>query len=394
MSTRAAASRRSHLLFVAAFVMDLAGGTAIVAVPLLGISLGASESQLGAIGACQRAPYILLCFLSGWIADRVSRKRLAAGACGGLISVYFLFTYATTLWHIFTFVLIGSVFRSFFWPPVQAWVSELPTSTLGNRASFFNMAWSSGATLGCLLGGWLAQKHDLLPFYVCFSLSGLLLILICATPSPTKIASPKDTSSPLVPIHQQHPLTETFLYASWLGNFAAFAAMGIFFYIFPKLAHSLDISKSLIGALLFLSGCSRTITFFSMGRSEAWWYKIRLQLLAGLAGALGIATIAFCTRWQYMIPAFVLVGFMCGISYGTSLFYCLRSAGSVGRRAGQHEAILVAGAMVGSLLGGLSAEHVHPRSPYFLAASLIIVAGATQAWMVRAGQTRLARTQA
>lgn len=393
MNAQPSAHRRSNCLFAAALVMELAGGTAIVAIPLLAISLGASEFELGSIGLCQRLPYVVLCFVFGWLSDRIGRKTLATTACVGLIGLYALFARACALWHIFALVPLAAVCISLFWPPVQAWVSELPSRSLGRRASFFNMAWSVGGTFGCLLGGVLSESSFRLPFMVCLGLSCVLLLLILSTPTSRGGPSVQAAGQPEVSASDKRPLTDTFLYAGWVANFGAFASVGLLFYIFPKLAQSLGMSGSIIGVLFFVSGCSRTVTFFALGRSENWCYKLRGPLVAQMAGALGMTVVGFGTTRVHMALAFMLVGYMCGTCYGASLFYCLRSTGKVGRRAGLHEGILVAGSMVGAFVGGICAQHIHPRSPYIIGACLILIAAATQTWMVRSARARLTLTE-
>ena len=390
MNAQPPAHSRNNCLFAAALVMELAGGAAIVAIPLLAISLGASEFELGSIGLCQRLPYIVLCLVFGWLSDRIGRKTLATAACVGLIGLYALFACASALWHIFALVPLAAVCISLFWPPVQAWVSELPGRSLGRRTSFFNMAWSVGGTFGCLLGGLLSESSSRLPFTVCLCLSCALLLLILSTPTSRGVPSAQAASQPELFASDKRPLTDTFLYASWVANFAAFASVGSLFYIFPKLAKSLGMSGSIIGALFFVSGCSRTVTFFAMGRSEKWWYKLRGPIVAQMAGALGMAVVGFGATRVHMALAFMLVGYMCGTCYGASLFYCLRSTGKVGRRAGLHEGILVAGSMMGAFVGGICAQHIHPRSPYLLGACVILMAAGVQTWMVWSGRAQQA----
>jgi len=388
-----AASRRANLLFAAALVMELAGGTAIVAVPLLAISFGASEFQLGSLGLCQRLPYVILCFVFGGLSDRIGRKALATTSCAGLILIYAAYLGVSTLWHLFALIPLAAVCVSLFWPPVQAWVSELPTATLGRRASFFNMAWSVGGTFGCLLGGCLAEQGQRLPFIVCLAFSLVLLVLITNTPAKRKPKGIRQHPEIQGEDRTAHPLTDTFLYASWVANFAAFASVGMLFFIFPKLAQSIGISKTLIGSLFFVSGLSRTLKFFSLGRSESWWYRLRGHVSAQVIGAIGIASVSFVEQWSLLAVAFLLVGYMCGTCYGASLLYCLRSVGKEGKRSGLHEGILVAGSMTGAFVGGILAEMIHPRSPYLFCAALILVAATLQTLLVLRGRRRLAAAE-
>lgn len=386
-------SRRANLLFAAALVMELAGGTAIVAIPLLAISFGASEFQLGSLGLCQRLPYVILCCVFGRLSDRIGRKTLATTACAGLIVIYAAYLGVSALWHLFALIPLAAVCVSLFWPPVQAWVSELPTATLGRRTSFFNIAWSVGGTFGCLLGGCLAEQSQQLPFIVCLVFSSALLILITNTPAKRKPKGAQQQPESGDRDRTYHPLTDTFLYASWVANFAAFASVGMLFFIFPKLAQSIGISKTLLGTLFFVSGASRTLKFFSLGRSESWWYRLRGLVSAQVIGAMGIAVVGFVEQWQFLVVAFLLVGYMCGTCYGASLLYCLRSVGKEGKRSGLHEGILVAGSMTGAFVGGILAETVHPRCPYFFSAALILIAATVQTLLVLRGRRRLAATE-
>lgn len=394
MTLEPATSRRANLLFVAALVMELSRGIAIVAIPLFAIRMGADSFQLGTLGLCQRLPYVVLCFVFGSLSDRVGRKALVVTASVGLIGVYCVYPAARHLWHLFALVPVGALCVSLFWPPVQAWVSELPTASLGSRTSLFNMAWSVGSTVGCVIGGMLSEGGARHPFYVCAALSATLLLVVLATPARRRadsVAAP----APAPSLHpEQHPLNDVFLHASWVANFAAFASGGIIFFIFPKLAKSLSFSNTAIGALLFVSGLSRTATFFTLGRGEQWWYRLSRHVAAQIVGAAGIAAVGFLTQWAHIAVAFALVGYMCGTCYGASLVYSLRSGRGVGKRAGLHEGILVSGSMVGAFLGGLCAKHLGERSPYLLAMGLILIAALVQTVMVQRARRRLALSDA
>jgi len=368
--------------------MELTGGIVVVSLPLLAMSFGAEELELGCLCAYQRIPYVVLCLGMGWLSDRVGRKILVAASCVGLTLTHVLLCLATDMQHVYLLAMARASTLTLFWPPVMAWVSELPVAAISRRASFFNMSWSLGATFGCLAGGLLAQQTMALPFGASAVLSGFLLLTVLAIPGGRRVqhtaAAVHDSES------DSTVLGDAFLYASWVGNFATFASVGIVFGIFPKLAVSLGFSAQWLGLFFFVYGCSRTVTFFARGRTDRWHFRLRPLMAAQCAGVAGLLLVSVSRNWLTIVPAFVLMGCMSGTSYGASLFYCLHGGRSVGRRSGLHEGILVAGSMVGGFLGGVWAECIHPRAPYAMIACVVLIGCGTQALIVTRARRRSA----
>ncbi len=383
-----ASDRRANLLFVGAFVMEISGGIAITALPLLAIKFGASESQLGALAAAQRVPYIILCVLFGALSDRSGPKVLATLAACVLAGIYCNYPLATSVANLICLVPVTAVGVALFWPPVQAWVRELPTASMGKRATRFNMAWSLGSTIGFLIGGFIAERDERLPFWVCAGLMLVLLVLVRATPGGSKPSKRRAAAARGGAHIPTHPLNDAFLYASWVANFAAFGSMGVIFFILPKLLKELDYSNWFFGVLLFSNGLSRTFTFFLMGQTERWHYRLRHVIAAQCASALGMLLIAASRHWAVLLLGVAAAGHACGVCYGASLTYCLRSAGNVGRRAGLHESILIMGSVSGASVGGYCAQYYGAETPYLISAAALALAVAIQGAMIARARAR------
>ena len=67
----------------------------------------------------------------------------------------------------------------------------------------------------------------------------------------------------------------------------------------------------------------------------------------------------------------LLLGALAGVTFTISIYYSLYTTGPGGRRTGIHEAIVGSGFLVGPLAGGLIAEHLGARAPYWVSAGVI-----------------------
>ncbi len=369
-------------LDIAAFLMDTGLGTVSLALPLWGLHLAASSSQLGLLGSAMRLPNMLLALTFGRLSDTLGRKVPAITSCLLLFIIYAITPMASSVMTLALFAALIGASVALFWPSMQAWVGDLRPSSgsLGVSTSSFNAAWSAGSMMGNLLAGALFQVHMGLPFWSSSLLVLLIAVFLFRTPTTAPVRPQEDAAA----VNAAHPDHDSFLRAAWIGNFSAYCTFGIIMNLFPELGHAeFNLSPFAIGCLIMLLGLARTITFWYMGRWIAWPYQTRFMFRSLPAAALGLLLIAFAPTPWLLVPGFVILGSVMGFSFNSSLLYSLSSPENVGAKTGRHETMAVGGIMTGSLLGGILAETFGLRTPYLVAALFVSLVSLRQRQLLK-----------
>jgi predicted MFS family arabinose efflux permease len=98
---------------------------------------------------------------------------------------------------------------------------------------------------------------------------------------------------------------------------------------------------------------------------------VATQLLA----AAGLVVIALADSSVTLLVGLALLGQLVGFNYFSGLFYSTAGSSQTRRAlaAGIHEATLAAGMAVGTIVGGMLGTLVNHRTPYLLAAGVLVV---------------------
>jgi len=145
-----------YRIFMAALVMDLAIAAIGLSVQLLGSELNASAAMLGWLGTIGALAYAIGCIFTGTLSDRLGRRLLTSASCVICGLAWLMMTRATSPWQLMAILPFSGAGISLFWPPVQAWLSEI---TVGGRDQLnrniggFNIAWTIGLMLGPVIAG-------------------------------------------------------------------------------------------------------------------------------------------------------------------------------------------------------------------------------------------------
>jgi DHA1 family multidrug resistance protein-like MFS transporter/DHA1 family quinolone resistance protein-like MFS transporter len=165
-----------------------------------------------------------------------------------------------------------------------------------------------------------------------------------------------------------------------VGLFATYAVIGILFSVFPVYAlEELRMGKGLIGFFLQIRALCATLGFVALGRTDIWHFRPGQMLAGQFIQACAVALLIF-TRSPLGIALLVaFIGFAMSFSYFNSLFHAV--SGSVDRsaRMAVHEAVLSAGMIAGSSVGGTVYEHFSMTAVFVICAALILAGIAAQA---------------
>ncbi len=339
-------------------------------VPLLAIALGADYLTLGAIGAIGSLVYTLGCTVSGKLSDRIGYRRTAIMASFVIAVLIATYVLVDRISQVFVLTMLLGLAMSGYWPPLQAWLGQhLPFCRLGRVLGQFNVAWSAGILLGPPIGGFLFSIRSELPF-VLTSVSVFMLFLALAFFSVR--------NGEYIPPEPDHdPLFERsriFLPVAWVANFSTFFTVGLLRFLFPKYASDLGIAPKPLGYLMALIGIGQLAMFLIVTHSKWWQFRLGPLLAVQVLAMSGLLAIMAGSDYFMFTYGILCHGALVGITFSASFFYSFHTREARGARMGKNEAIVGSGMFLGPILGGIAAETLGPRSPYGLAAFIILAA--------------------
>jgi MFS family permease len=145
-----------------------------------------SELALGILGLVEFLPSLLLVLLTGTLADRVDRRKMAsvalfgeAAAAAGL--AWYTSTSPTSATPIFLMVLVFGTARAFAAPAVRSMPADLvPHANLPWLTVRYSGTWQLSAIVGPVLGGVLYVIDPVLPFV---AVTGFFLVAAVTIPT-------------------------------------------------------------------------------------------------------------------------------------------------------------------------------------------------------------------
>ncbi|TCM22033.1 putative MFS family arabinose efflux permease [Novosphingobium sp. PhB165] len=168
-----------------------------------GMSITQASFQLGLLGFAQFLPIFLLTPVSGVIADRFDRRRVAGLAIAVDILVAIGLGIATTLeWRslpvLYMFAAVHGAVRVFVGPSMSAIAPNIVPAELIPRAIGFNsIAMQAGTIIGPAAFGFLFARHHALPYWIAAVLMALSAISILAIRNLPPLAKDARKAHPL-----------------------------------------------------------------------------------------------------------------------------------------------------------------------------------------------------
>jgi len=370
--------REKFILYTVPFSMDVVIGLITISIPLFAINLGANPLILGGLGFTGGLLYVLLSPLFGRLSDHIGCKYLLFLGCLVYFSSSLALSFSSKVYQLFIFMAFVGISGAMFWPSLEVLVAQMGTADfLPKRVSLFNISWCMGAAVGPLIGGMIFQVGARFPFYLASLLSLLMSLLIAGELFKDK--GEKVFDDPEENFLKENPSgkhsisnlsqekTSSYLYVAWMANFANYFSVGTLRYLFPKLSVQLGIQPSILGILFGIIALFQTLTFYLLGKTIRWHYKLMPLIFLQLLGAFGLFLVFFTSSSLIFLLAFMFIGIAGGMTYFSSIFYSLNDCKNRGTKSGIHEAVLGSGALFGPLVGGVFAQAYSLRIPYLLA---------------------------
>jgi len=132
-----------------------------VALPHMAADLGATQDQINWVLTSYIVASAIALPISGWLADRVGRKRLLLISVVGFTVASVLCATATSLTEMVIFRAFQGVSGAFIVPLAQATLFDInPREKHGQAMALFGGGVMIGPILGPVLGGWLTDNYN------------------------------------------------------------------------------------------------------------------------------------------------------------------------------------------------------------------------------------------
>ncbi len=374
---------RLFRLCAAAFLADMALYLTMTGVPYRALALGAGPLILGLLPAARALPYSVSTIGAGALTEGRERLRWARlSLIVAMVSVATLIVAPGLVWLFVLLAVLGTAL-AFFWPAIQASLADLAgEGTVTGNLGWFNIAWSSGKSVGFLVGGAILAGVG---FGALFAAAALAMLAVALLLRAVRVGGGGDASRAGASIHRLLPRNAgRFRIAAWIANAIAFGVVSVLNLQYPDWLVRIGRSETLFGAYLGLIFASQTATFALLARFSGWQYRAA-PLLWGQVPVIAVLLALPHLRAPAAILATApLVGAGLGITYFASLFYSVAESGSRGRNAGVHEAVLGVGSILVPILGGIAAKATgRPEAPYLFAGGAAMIALGVQGVLLR-----------
>ena len=241
---------------------------ALAAAPMVAVLvLGVGEGETGLLQTALTLPFVLFAIPAGLLADRISRRRLMAGAEALRAVALFAILLLTGLnWLTLPFLALsgfiavcGTVVYSVAAPAlVPSLVSAQALPTANARIELARtIAFASGPALGGVLVGWLGAAPA---FGFAAALSVVAVVLLSGLYEPQRSAAPRRH-----PLHElregaafvmQHPLLRPVFVTQFIFNTGSFLVLAVFV---PYAVRHLALSATGIGITLAMYGVGMVV---------------------------------------------------------------------------------------------------------------------------------------
>ena len=241
---------------------------ALAAAPIVAVLvLGAGEGLTGLLQTALTLPFVLFAIPAGLLADRVSRRRLMAGAealrAAALLAILVLIWFdglSLPLLALLGFVAVcGTVAYSVAAPSLVP--SLVPAKSLPAANARIELArtvaFASGPALGGILVGWMGAAPA---FGFAAALSIIAVVLLAGIYEPVR--PPMARRHPLQEIREgaefvfRHPLLRPVFITQFIFNTASFLVLAVFV---PYAVRHLGLSASGVGATLAMYGVGMVV---------------------------------------------------------------------------------------------------------------------------------------
>lgn len=360
------------------------------------ISRGLAEDQasamfLGILGAGLALSAAIGSIGSGWLAHKLDVRRVFLS--GAILIVFGITACAciqrATPLFIASYWTVG-IGLGLLYPPLIGWLNQDEDAHANRRGVsrvliIYCIAWNTGMMFGQLAGGSLFALGPNWSYASAILIAVLTLALAVVAAGQVRPCS-DEKEDPTDLRRSKMELASAFKRLSWMANIGGTFGGSMVIHLLPDLAVQIGVPPDSHGLLLAVFRLVVIVTYLLMHAITFWHYNLLTAIASQAIGAGGLILIAQANSASMLMVGMALLGQLIGYNYFSGLFYSTAGSAKEGRTmaAGIHEATLAGGMAVGTLIGGVLGTFVSVRSPYWLAATcvLILIALQTTAWRI------------
>src|SRR3984957_19545719 len=286
---------------------------ALAAAPIVAVlTLGVGEGRTGLLQTALTLPFILFAIPAGLLADRISRRRLMAGAEAlraaallGILALIGLDWLTLPLLALLGFIAVcGTVTYSVAAPAlVPSLVSSKLLPAANARIELARtIAFASGPALGGVLVGWLGAAPA---FGFAAALSVIAVVLLSGIYEPARQSAPR--RHPLQEVREgaafvlHHALLRPVFVTQFIFNTASFLLLAVFV---PYAVRHLGLSAAGVGTTMAMYGVGMVVGALLATRVMR---RITFGVVIGLGPVTGFAASAVLALTTF-VPSPLLAG--------------------------------------------------------------------------------------
>ncbi len=366
---------------------DLNLSLLLTASVLYGYILGAGELEIGFIGGAYGLSYTLSAILLGRLGDKIPRKfSLLLASIGQISIILYIIFIASSVFEIILSQFFIGVFYGFFWPTIEAFISENTdhSDEIHQKAiSNFCISWSLGYSLGPFIAGIFYDIEIIIPFIILLISYCLMLILIGfgiplikqhgknnKNPISSKNTDNVEDTEPNID-QLKNKIDLRFLIMIMANIFIYATISKILLSFFTNFALNIGWNGFSVGFVLFFFGIGRT-SFFLFARFFQKKFKSSVNKVNFSILIIGFMLL-FTVFVPFIIPVaifFLTIGFAQGLVYQESLEMLMqKEKESKGAVAGLFESAVGIGSAFSPIIAGLLAE-IDMLLPFFVFAGI------------------------
>jgi MFS family permease len=362
--------------------------------PFILCAIGGTHAHVGYAPAINNLAYMIALLITGSHLThlRVKRATLSAGVVAlcatATMSLVVLWAShhpgagnAAWIWTLIAAGGVGGATMALYWPFLMSWVSsDYEGAQLNRRFGWYNGAWSSGGTIGPLVGGWLFEINPVLPLVGAVSAVVLSLVML----SFGRDGSTRKSSIAPQPVGVKETVYDLRLLADcrWVSRIALFSACAAYAVVrsqFALVFRGLGYTESQFGLYLTIYALCNFLALVVAGGWARWHFKPSLLVVGqGILLVTLLMTIYGRTLGVLFVSS-ILLGVAYGFAYSSHLYYGASGSKKRSGRMAIHEIVISLGLTIGSAAGGYLCEHVGLYAPYWFAVVVIVLGMVGQA---------------
>lgn len=347
---------QKNILFLTStlnFLLNTAIQSSVIFIPLLGQKLGATDFQIGLVGAAYGGAYLTASLASGQQSDR--RGKLIFVRRGLLFSTL-MFLCQLLARHYLDLLLVRAGVGLALGVTTAALVAYAyeAGAEMGRFSSYGSLGWIGGAVLAAIL-------RDFTGIFVGGAIfCGLAWLLsFRLPPGEQRLVEAKDSSSGWLPVLRREYRVYLAIFLRQLGAAAVWIILPLYF-------DSIGLSATWTGILW---GINFTVQFLVM-RYLHHYNPVKIFAVGQILSIFVFLTYGLVTRLELLIMAQIILGVAWSGLYVGALLLVLSSGQERGTASGLFTATLNLCGTLGPFLGGLVAQLWGYRGVMFMAAAL------------------------